>query len=302
MKGSLEIQTSGTASYGALTGNPTDSTALAAALMARVAKAGDTMTGALAIDAGGAASTPAMHLTGAVFTGGSSTTTKPQLLVEPTGTTSTDWSTGGTLLGANAPSGFGGMLMSLQLNGAKKLAVTSGGALQISNALWLRDGAEQSGETNQAGRLHLGNDGYGVSLSAQGALVSYSYIAAGLGFGSIYHAGRYMIPAAHTHEIRNGTDAQSLTVFNTHTDATNFEGLQSGWSANTAHLWTVKGSAGGAARELHLGHDSTANLKLGAAGAVDFSGLSLTTETISATRTFEIKIGGTTVKVPCVVV
>jgi hypothetical protein len=70
--------------------------------------------------ANGAASTPPMALTGTWFTGGTSTTTKPALLIEPTGTTSTAWSTSGTGLGVNAPSGFAGNLLDLQVNGASR--------------------------------------------------------------------------------------------------------------------------------------------------------------------------------------
>lgn len=75
------------------------------------------------------ASTPAETLTGTWFAGGSATTTKPHFLIEPTGTTSTGWVTTGTGLGINAASGFAGNLMDLQLNGATKLSVASGGTL-----------------------------------------------------------------------------------------------------------------------------------------------------------------------------
>src|SRR5438552_13515014 len=58
-----------------------------------------------------ALSTPAHTLTGAwINTGGTATTTKPHFLIEPTGTTSTSWSTTGTGLGVNAASGFVGNL------------------------------------------------------------------------------------------------------------------------------------------------------------------------------------------------
>jgi len=77
----------------------------------------NTFAGAQTISANGAASTPPLKLTGTIFTGGSGTTTKPALLVEPAGTTSTGWSTSGTGLGVNAPSGFTGPLADLQLNG-----------------------------------------------------------------------------------------------------------------------------------------------------------------------------------------
>lgn len=65
----------------------------------------------------GAASTPVMTLAGTWFTGGTATTTKPQLLIEPTGTTSTGWSTSGTGLGVNAASGFAGNLIDIQVAG-----------------------------------------------------------------------------------------------------------------------------------------------------------------------------------------
>ena len=71
------------------------------------------------------ASAPAKAFTGTWFTGGTSTTTKPQVLIEPTGTTSTAWSTSGTGLGVNAASGFTGNLLDLQVNGSSAASITS---------------------------------------------------------------------------------------------------------------------------------------------------------------------------------
>jgi hypothetical protein len=79
-------------------------------------------TGDITLSLAGAASTPPLKFTGAWFTGGTSTTTKPQVLVEPTGATSTAWSTSGTGLGVNAASGFAGNLADLQLNGTSEWA------------------------------------------------------------------------------------------------------------------------------------------------------------------------------------
>ena len=75
------------------------------------------------------ASSPAKVFTGTWFTGGTSTTTKPQVLIEPTGATSTAWSTSGTGFGVNAPSGFLGNLLDLQVNGTSQFRVSSTGAL-----------------------------------------------------------------------------------------------------------------------------------------------------------------------------
>jgi len=76
-------------------------------------------TAGLDIYTNGAASTAAEKLDGTWYTsGGTATTTKPQLLIEPAGTVSTGWNTSGTGLGINAPSGFAGNLIDAQVNGS----------------------------------------------------------------------------------------------------------------------------------------------------------------------------------------
>ncbi len=79
-----------------------------------------TLSGRFVSSLNGAASAPPGAFTGTFFTGGSATTTKPQVLIEPTGTTSTAWSTSGTGLGVNAASGFVGRLLDLQINGTSE--------------------------------------------------------------------------------------------------------------------------------------------------------------------------------------
>ncbi len=82
-----------------------------------------TLSGRLTNSYTSLASAPAKQFTGTWFTGGTATTTKPHFLIEPAGTTSTNWSTGGTGLGVNAPSGWTGRLLDLQLNGASRFVV-----------------------------------------------------------------------------------------------------------------------------------------------------------------------------------
>lgn len=74
-----------------------------------------------------AASVPGARVSGTWFSSGSSTTTKPKFLVEPTGTTSNNWSTGGTGLGVNAPNAFAGILIGLQVNGSDRFYVDASG-------------------------------------------------------------------------------------------------------------------------------------------------------------------------------
>lgn len=84
-------------------------------------------TAAQTISVNGAASTPPASFTGTWFSGGNNTTTKPQLLIEPTGTTSTNWSTSGTGLGINAASSFTGNLIDSQINGVSKFSIDING-------------------------------------------------------------------------------------------------------------------------------------------------------------------------------
>ena len=83
--------------------------------------------GATTISTNGAASVPPLKLSGTWYAAGTATTNKPQILAEPTGTTSTGWSVSGTGIGANAASGFVGNLIDLQLAGVSKFRVTSTG-------------------------------------------------------------------------------------------------------------------------------------------------------------------------------
>lgn len=128
------LSTSGGGAWGSITGTLADQTDLAAALAAKLDLAGGTMTGALVNSTNGAASTPPLRLSGTVFAGGSATTTKPQMLIEPAGTTSNNWSTSGTLIGANAPSGFGGNVFDFQLNGLSGIRglINSSGNAKLS--------------------------------------------------------------------------------------------------------------------------------------------------------------------------
>jgi hypothetical protein len=87
-----------------------------------------TIGGRLTNSVNAALSAPPVSVTGTwITTGGTATTTKPTVLIEPTGTTSTAWSTAGTGLGVNAPSGFTGNLLDLQVNGTSRARVNASG-------------------------------------------------------------------------------------------------------------------------------------------------------------------------------
>lgn len=83
------------------------------------------------------ASTPAQKYTGSWFTGGSSTTTKPHVLIEASGATSTGWPAGGTAFGINAATGFGGSVINLQANGVQKGSFSVTGTWTIEGASYV---------------------------------------------------------------------------------------------------------------------------------------------------------------------
>jgi hypothetical protein len=157
----------------------------------------------LILVANGAANTPPMALTGTWFTGGTSTTTKPALLIEPTGTTSTSWSTAGTGFGVNAPNGFTGNLLDLQLNGVTKFFVDSGigaGFVRVSGGNTPSLGVVQStGRRSTLSPLELRFFG-----TVNNSLVAITGEAAG------------------TMAQRDGTAAQIFRVYDTYTSDTDF--------------------------------------------------------------------------------
>ena len=125
---------SGGAAWGDITGTLSAQTDLQAALDAKLALAGGTMTGPLVNSTNGAASTPSLLLSGTPFTGGSGTTTKPWVNSETAGATSTGGSTSGTMLGVNAPSGFTGNLADWQVNGNQLVTLPAADGKMFFNA------------------------------------------------------------------------------------------------------------------------------------------------------------------------
>ena len=86
-------------------------------------------TGAHQYSVAGAASRPGLFISGAHFSGGTGTTTFPQVLVQDsTATASTVWNTSGTGLGVNEHTGVGN-LADFMLDGVSEFSVSSVGAV-----------------------------------------------------------------------------------------------------------------------------------------------------------------------------
>jgi hypothetical protein len=79
--------------------------------------ANNTWTGTNTISTAGAASTSVVSMTGALFTGGTGTTTEPMWQIQPsTATNETGWNTAGTFLGINSATGFTGNFLDFHVN------------------------------------------------------------------------------------------------------------------------------------------------------------------------------------------
>lgn len=114
----------------------TPGTGIATALGVNVGSAGSVVVNNVAttLSAAGAASTPGLKITGAPFVG-TTANSYPQLYVDTAGATEPTFNASGTMLGANAPSGFAGNLMMLGVNGGPVLTVSSNGTVTSSNSL-----------------------------------------------------------------------------------------------------------------------------------------------------------------------
>jgi hypothetical protein len=97
--------------------------------------AGTLQAATLQVLGNGSASNPMLLGSGTWFTGGLATTTKPYMLIEPSGTTSNNWNTAGTGIGVNAASGYAGNMMDLQIAGVRVMAVTNSGTVLAATHL-----------------------------------------------------------------------------------------------------------------------------------------------------------------------
>lgn len=241
-------------------------------------------TAAQTLSVNGAASTPPAILTGTIFTGGSATTTKPQLLIEPTGTTSTGWSTSGTGLGVNAASGFAGNLLDVQVAGSSKAKVSSGGTFWSlsSGAGYLlkrNDTSDPNTGLYSASTTHLG-------IVANNTAMLYFYGAGTINtqvFASTVDTYFALSPSPHVNASgdvrfyrdaanvlahRNDTNAQTFRLYGTYTDASNYVRL--GLNTSSTTLTIAAETAGTGADDIDLAFTpaGTGTMKFGTHSAV----------------------------------
>lgn len=200
---------------------------------------------ASAFSANGAVSAPALTGTGTWYSGGTATTTKPMWLLEPTGTTSTGWSTSGTGIGVNAATGFTGNLLDLQVNGVSSCRVVAGGKMFFTGT----DNIHGSGSRID---LNLNTTSY-LSVLTTGVYI----LNAPLRIDTDVLLYR---DAANTLALRNSANAQTFRNYGTYTDASNYRRIALSMStAGVATLQAEGAGTGASGNVLHISSLPTSN-------------------------------------------
>ena len=179
------------------------------------------------------------------ITGGTATTNTPVLSATQTwnnaAVTFTGWQLNVTDTASNAAS----LLMDLQRNGVSFFNVTkvANGTLNINtnNTVTIGDGYIRT-RVGASNGFDLAFNG--LSLGEQTPLI-FKQVANGITYSSLFST------ASGTIEQRNGVNAQTFRLYNTYTDASNYERGGLSWSSNELVFFT--GNAGtGLARNISI--------------------------------------------------
>lgn len=216
------------------------------------------------------ASNPAKRFTGTWFSGGSTETTKPHFLIEPsTVTTSNTWSTGGTGLGVNAPSGFAtGNLLDLQVNGSARVNITGAGIVDINQGASgggfrtnLSGGigyVARWGTTFVIGDISSADGSVRFRLDREGVI---SWNSASLDITTPDLVIRR--DAANTLAQRNATNAQTFNIYNTYTSGTDYERGYLRWASDAVFTATISNGSGGAGTVLDVTFVTSGTIRVG---------------------------------------
>ena len=171
----------------------------------------------LDIATAGVASTPGALIEGAWFTTGTGATNTPQLLIQPSGTSSSSWSVHGTGLGVNAASGFAGNLIDLQVGGSSVFSVSATGVLSNSSVDWAAPSAIGTGTPAAGTFTSLAASGYSQStgnfaMSGTGTFAT--------GTGNVSLNGATTVSANQNFSLASGTGTITQTYTGTSTAAT----------------------------------------------------------------------------------
>lgn len=204
----------------------------------RAPGAGDTYSFPRAITPSGANVTP-ITVSGYSLTGSNA-----QSMLDLSGT----WNTTGTptalkLNVTDTASNAASLLMALQVGGANQFTVRKEGTVDcaVSGTAFLRLGAADFQQFTGANRqLIMGGNALGLSF-----ISTYSVAWSSTTTDAATSKDLFILrDAANTLAQRNGVNAQTFRVYNTFTDASNYERLDITWNAGTLQMFTVAAGAG----------------------------------------------------------
>ncbi len=222
------------------------------------------------------ANTAAISSTGYSLTGSNASS-----LVDLAGT----WNTTGNptaikLNVTNTASGASSLLMDLQVGGSSLFAVTKAGAVSLPAGTAAAPAIRSSASTGTGiyfsgnnllfsadGANRMGLDGlHNITVSAISVL-QWANSGGSIGGTVDLIALR---DASATLAIRNGTNAQTFRVYNTFTDASNYERGKLEWASNVLRIGTEKGGTG-SARALEFQTDGVTRYTLASGGGTSLS-------------------------------
>jgi hypothetical protein len=185
------------------------------------------------------------------------------------------WNAAGTTftgIGLNVTdtaSAAGSLLMDLQVGGVSKFSVTK--STVNSTVIQLNSNGGIANIEAFGNSLTLaGNGGHNISLPAA------TFQRSGVGYGFFLGTGTTANSpvlygnaqeANHTIAQRNGVNAQTFRVYNTFTDASNYERGKMEWSSNVLRIGTEKAGTG-TARALELQTDGTTRMTISASANI----------------------------------
>jgi hypothetical protein len=216
----------------------------------------------------GSGNTPtflALALSGQSLTGSQATS-----LIDASAT----WNTTGipTLIKANVvdtASSSSSLLMDLQVGGASRFNVTKAGRLSLGSSLAVSGGASFGDRCSFASVL-ISQGGASPNTGTYGVHIFGDYPLAFSAGGGAWDIGIFR-DAAQTLAQRNSTNAQTFRIYNTFTDASNYERGKLEWSSNVFRIGTEKAGTG-SARALELQTDGTTRLTIASTGATTATG------------------------------
>jgi hypothetical protein len=215
--------------------------------------------------------------TGATGTNGETvTTSKPRLDLTQTWNNVATTFTGIKLNVTDTASAAASLLMDLQVGGASRISVTKAGVLRLpstqnsvfitpSDATTTGFGAAFAGGNPEASILVSNTIYYQAKASSNNFRFAISVSTDPANPGA---SGSFIFPdAANTLAQRNGVNAQTFRLYNTFTDASNYERGKMEWGSNVLRIGTEKAGTG-SARALEFQTDGVTRLTIAATGDV----------------------------------